>query len=158
MQWKGDFLGLKDPLTDCTNTVDFFMLFWPAEILCRIVRMTNLYATAPDTNGGLRRGHSWYPLTQCELLCFFGVLILMALKKVPNTRLHWSKSHDLFRIPVVANAMSRLCLESIIRCIHLVDNKELVNDKDDSDFSKIAKTAWLIDASNNLCAQYWNLG
>jgi hypothetical protein len=63
------------------------------------------------------------------LLSFFGVLMLMALKKVPFVRLHWSRKYsDLFRTPVICNAMSRNRFEDILKCIHLVDNKEVCTD------------------------------
>jgi hypothetical protein len=87
--------------------------------------MTNLYATTSIDGGGTKGGLGWYPTTTSEILQFFGALMLMALKKVPNTCLHWSKSRDLFRTTFVVDSMSRERFESLIRCIHLVDNREL---------------------------------
>ena len=156
VEWKGDTAGLKEPLTQCDHPLDFFLLYWPQEILSRIVRMTNLYATTSVEGGGTKGGLGWYPTTTSEILRFFGVLTLMALKKIPHTRLHWSKSHDLFRTPSVVDSMSRVRFESLIRCIHLVDNRELQIEHEAGNQNKIAKTAWLVDACNDLCSQYWN--
>ena len=156
VQWTGEQSGLKDPLTQCTNPVHFFMLFWPSSVLVQIVRMTNLYAASSNAEGGTKGGQKWRPLVISELLTFFGVLMLMSLKRVPHQRLHWSKGLDLFRTPAISDAMSRIRFESIIRCIHLVDNKDVVIDKDNPEYSKIAKTEWLVNALNDLCAQFWN--
>jgi hypothetical protein len=129
MEWTGGAEGMRDLLSDCTCPLDFFLLFWPVDILRTIVQMTNLYAASRYDDGSIRGSHRWYRLTISKLLSFFGVLMLMALKKVPFVRLHWSRKYsDLFRTPVIRNAMSRNRFEDILKCIHLVDNKEVCTD------------------------------
>jgi hypothetical protein len=119
-------------------------------ILQTVVQMTNLYATSKHDDGSTRGSHKWYRLTISELLSFFGVMMLMALKKLPLVHLHWSRKYsDLFRIPVIRNAMSCNQFEDILKYIHLVDNKEVCADKFDPSYSKIAKTAWLVDDITN---------
>jgi hypothetical protein len=120
ISWRGSTPGLKVPLDHCHEPIDFFMLYWPVNILQRIVKITNLYATNHQENGGTKGGVSWFSITQSELLCFFGILMLMTLKKLPNTRLHWARAGDLFRTDSIANIMSRGRFESIIRCILLL--------------------------------------
>jgi hypothetical protein len=53
-------------------------------------------------------------LHMMSFLHFFGVLMHISLKKVPNTCLHWSKTNNLFRMLVVIGAMSHSRIESII--------------------------------------------
>ena len=79
--------------------------------------------------------------------------MVMALKKVPQTRLHWSKNNEVWRTPAIAKCMSRNRFESIAKCVHLVDNETIVQDKSDSAYSKISKTQSLVDDFNNLCSQ-----
>jgi hypothetical protein len=119
--------------------------------------MTNLNAASKYDDGSTCGSHIWYRLTILELLSFFGVLMLMALKKVPSIHLHWSRKYsDFFHTLVIRNAMSRNRFEDILRCIHLVDNKEVCTDKSNPRYNKIAKTAWLVDDHNKLCSEFWN--
>ena len=59
------------------------------------------YAEQPDydephlTNGR----HNWVDLTQPELLCWFGILILMGLKVLPHRRLYWDVHAPLLWLP-----------------------------------------------------------
>jgi hypothetical protein len=136
VEWKGKKPGLKDPLSECTYPIHFFMLFWPSDLSEQIVRMTNLYATMPGGEGGTKGSQSWTRLSQSKQLTFFGILMFMALKEVPSIRVHWSKGSDLLRTySAIVNTMSRIRFESIIRCIHLIDNKDLVSGKDDPGYS-----------------------
>jgi hypothetical protein len=95
-----------------------------------------------------------------HLLCrrdesFWGVCILMGLKKLSSYRLHWSKKL-LWRTPEIARALTRKRFEAIVRCLHLVDNDEVVTDKTQPDYSLIAKIEWLVKEHNSLYAKHWH--
>jgi hypothetical protein len=157
VEWRGRAEWLKDPLVDYKCPLDFFLLFWLVDMLRTVVQMTNLYAMAVQDDYSTRGGHRWYRLTIAELLLFFGILMLMVLKKLLSVHLHWSRKHtDLFQSPVIRSAMSWNRFEDVLKYIHLVDNKKVCVDKSDPNYSKIAKTAWLIDDHNKLYSKFWN--
>ena len=67
-------------------------------------------------------------------------MIFMALKKVPSICLYLGRKYsDLFRIPIICNTMSRNRFEDILKCIHLVDNKEVCTNKSDPSYSKFQR-------------------
>ncbi len=53
--------------------------------------------------------------------------------------------------------MTRFRFEDILKCIHLVDNKSIILNKNDPTYNKIAKTRWLVEACNELCGQFYNV-
>jgi hypothetical protein len=83
---------------------------------------------------------------------FIGVLIFVAIKKVPHMKLHWSKSSDIFWIPAIINYMTKRRMGDIFKCIHLVDNNSIVIDKIDLTYDKFAKISWLVETCNELWA------
>ena len=76
---------------------------------------------------------------------------MMGLKKLSSYRLHWSKQL-LWRTPEITRAMTRKRYEAIVRCLHLVDNDEVVTDKTQHGYSPIAKIEWLVHEQNSLYA------
>jgi hypothetical protein len=52
--------------------------------------------------------------------------------------------------------MTRSRFEDILKCIHLIDNKSIISNKNDPTYDKIAKTRWLVEARNELCRQFYN--
>ena len=44
----------------------------------------------------------------------------------------------------ITRAMTRKQYEAIVRCLHLVDNDEVVTDKTQPGYSPIAKMEWLV--------------
>jgi hypothetical protein len=55
-------------------------------------------------------------------------------------RLHWSKSLNLLHIPTIAKATTHSKFEDILTCIHLVDDNNVLINKDDLTYDKIVKT------------------
>lgn len=115
------------------------------------------YAAQPDfdephlTNGR----HSWIDLTEGELLCWFGILILMGLKVLPHRRLYWDMRH-FYGCPLISQAMPRQRFEAIVRCIHLVNNSDLVMDNTSSRFDKIEKVRWLLEGFARISQSLYN--
>ena len=77
------------------------------------------------------------------------------IKKLPNTRLHWSRSYAFFRSQEIMKVMSRNRFDAILRCLHLVDNNDVVTDRAYSSYDKLAKSKWLVEEHNVLYAKYW---
>jgi hypothetical protein len=87
--------------------------------------------------------NDWMPIDKQELLCWFGVLVLMGLKDLPNIRLYWSES-DFYGCPLIKSCISRQRFEAITRCIHLVDNSGL-HPPGHPDHDKLGKVRWLVE-------------
>jgi len=76
------------------------------------------------------------------------VLIFTTIKKLPHIKFHGFKSIDLFGTSMITNSMIRSRFEDIFKYIHLVDNKSIITNKDDSIYNKIAKTRWFVETCN----------
>ena len=67
IEWRGGSEPFKDGLDEFENLEEYLMLFWPLAMMCKIVRMTNLYTGRSngknDTLGGLK----WIYLTVSTL-------------------------------------------------------------------------------------------
>jgi hypothetical protein len=154
VEWRGGSKGFKDGLGEFESLEEYLMLFWPLNMMRKIVRMTNLYAGRSNGESGTLGGPKWVYLTVSELKSWFAIVILMGLKKIPNQRLHWS-STDMFHSREISSIMCRRRFEDILRCIHLVDNDHITTNKDEPSYSKIAKCEWLVREHNALYSQYW---
>jgi len=62
---------------------------------------------------------------------FIGGSNFIVVKKASHTKFHWSKSLYLFYILAIAKIMIHYRFEEILRCIHLVKNKNVLKNKDD---------------------------
>jgi hypothetical protein len=51
--------GLNTSLPLCETPIDYFLLFWPTNILKRLCVMTNIYATQELEGGGTKGGVNW---------------------------------------------------------------------------------------------------
>lgn len=95
----------------------------------------------------------WFPTDEREILCWFGCLILMGLKDLPNHRLYWSPK-DFYGCPVLKSCITRARFEALVRCVHLVNNARLPG-PGDAAHDKIGKARWLIEEFTRISqAQY----
>jgi hypothetical protein len=56
---------------------------------------------------------------------------MVVVKKASHKRFHWSKSLELFYILAIVKIMIHYRFEEILRCIHLVNNKNVLKNKVD---------------------------
>ena len=84
MEWRGGCEGFKDGLGEFESLEEYLMLFWPLDMLRKIVRMTNLYAGRSNGKNGKLGGPKWIYLTVSKLKFWFAILIFMGLKKIPT--------------------------------------------------------------------------
>lgn len=108
-------------------------------------------AFSTQTNGR----SDWTPICEEELLAWFGILILMGLKEFPHIRCYWAKK-PFYNCPVISEVMTRRRFEAIIRCVHLVNNEDVVTDKSSPEFDKIAKVRWLCESFATLSQALYN--
>lgn len=99
--------------------------------------------------------HDWVDLTEDELMCWFGVLILMGLKDLPHRRLYWDRRH-FYYCPIIGAVMTRHRFEAIVRCVHLVNNETLVRDPEAIGYDKIGKVRWLLESFSRISQSLYN--
>ena len=112
--------------------IDYFRDIINDELIARIVEASNTYAAQVDIDKPLN-------LTSDELEQFIGILFLMSVVKMPNTRAYWERFLQYDRI---ASIMSVRRFERIKRFLHCNDNEKM-----NKDFpKKLFKIRPLIDA------------
>ena len=87
----------------------------------RICDATNKYAS--KANPKLRfplGGSMWWRLDPMELKTYIEVNFMMRIKRLPNHRCYWQKSHPFLFCEMTATVMSRQRFEDITRCILVV--------------------------------------
>ena len=139
---------------------DVFELYWTEETLARIVLETNRYAR--ELKGGTgdsrtRGGLKWHDVCVAELRAWLGICILMGVKRLPCVRHYWMRSEGFIYCSLISSVMTLARWEDILRCLHLVNNEELVRDVASRHFDRIAKTRWVIDMFVTVSKEIYNL-
>lgn len=117
-----------------------FESFWPERTFNEICNQTNLYAkqaTRKKMKGGSNGGKNWVNICSDELKGYLQILLYMGLKKLLQIRSYWEKL-ALFGCRVIKSIFTRDRFEAILRCIHLVDNDQLVR-KGSLGYDKLGK-------------------
>jgi hypothetical protein len=58
---------------------------------------------------------------------------------------------------LISQVMSLTRWEAITRCLHLVNNADVVHDVKDPRFDRIAQTRWLVERFNDVSREIYNL-
>ncbi|CAK1585629.1 unnamed protein product [Parnassius mnemosyne] len=126
-------------LSEASEPVDLFELFFSHEVIMHIVRHSVIYA--------VQKGNPGFTLSDNDIYCFIGILILTGYSPLPRRRMYWESNEDTHNI-LVAKSMRRNRFEEILRHFHVVDNINLCpNDK-------MAKVRPLFDLLNKKFLQY----
>lgn len=124
-----------EPVSFACNDVSpaaIFQLFFDKEVMDKILYFSNLYAQQKNRPGDI---------TQDELFCFIGVLLLSGYVPLPRKKMYWQNRADANN-KMVCDAISRDRFQFIMSNIHCNDNTQL--DKAD----KYAKLRPLFDILN----------
>ncbi|XP_059060598.1 piggyBac transposable element-derived protein 4-like [Achroia grisella] len=110
----------------CNKTpIDIYRLFLTDEIIDKIVRDTNNYATKyfednQDNVKAKSRLKAWKPTDDEEIRKFFGVILVMGLNTVPHINDYWSKK-SIYRNEYICSTISRDRFLIIFRFWHFCD-------------------------------------
>lgn len=129
--------------------IDVFSCLFPDELFEKIVLETNLYATQEN----LRSGRSFVPTDLKEVMAFFGVNILMGMKKLPSYRDYWS-SHPELRDSFVSTIIPRRRFDWLLGNLHLNDNAQQVRRGEDG-YDKLYKVRPLLTKLSETFAIYY---
>ncbi|XP_071056466.1 piggyBac transposable element-derived protein 2-like [Onthophagus taurus] len=142
---------------EASTAIDFFELFFDAELVDKIVRETNRYS--------LQKNRALNVCTE-EIKCFIGILLYSGYTQVPRRRMFWENASDAHH-EIVINGMKRDRFEAILSHFHLANNYEL--DAEDK-YAKIRPLSTTVltnpcanildatDSSNLYAANRYDLG
>ena len=69
--------------------------------------------------------------------------ILMGVKVLPTIRDYWKRSQFL-QCSLVPRVFTQNRFESLLRCLHLVNNADIETNKESPRYDKLAKVRWII--------------
>jgi hypothetical protein len=103
--------------------LQLFELFWPFNLLHKIVLETNCYVTEPlDGHGNSRGGGGgakWENLTVARLKAFLAIHMYICIKKQPNYKSYWEKKGTIFHCPIISNIVTSKQFIQLRRCLHI---------------------------------------
>ncbi|GFY56082.1 piggyBac transposable element-derived protein 4 [Trichonephila inaurata madagascariensis] len=118
-------VGMKACVTNISDPLEYFELFFTDEIVNHIVTETNIFA-AENLNKFKSKEHSrthhWSETNANELRVFFATLILQGIITKPTVRMFWSKK-KLIDTPSFSNLMSSRRFDLIMQFIHFDRNE-----------------------------------
>jgi hypothetical protein len=89
------------------SLLTLFELFWPFNLLRKIVIETNRYAShVVDALGNTIGGPKWVHTSVAELKAFLAIHMYMGMKCQPNIKSYWSKEGSIFHCPTISNIMT----------------------------------------------------
>jgi hypothetical protein len=114
------------------DSIDCYRHLIMDEIIGLIVRETNRYAKQYFQIHEISRQskfRQWKPITDEEMLKFFGIIIEMGLVQMPKLSPCWSSS-QLYGSEIIRNAMSREKFELLLKFLHLSNNGNKKSNQD----------------------------
>lgn len=120
------------------SPMEIFNLFFDDEVINLVTEYTNIYAGQRNLLNDI---------TQNEIRCFIGVLVLSGYVVVPKRYMYWENRDDSHNAMVVA-AISRDRFSHIMKVLHVCNNLSL--DK----FDRFAKMRPLFDVINKKFIQF----
>lgn len=115
------------------NPIDYFSTFFTDELWLKICEETNLYAMQSK---GIQ-----LKCTVPEMKRFVGILLYLAVVKIPTYRMAWASN---FKLAAVGNALARNRFEKIKQFFHLNDNSKQPQ-KGTPNYDKLYKVRPMLD-------------
>jgi hypothetical protein len=133
-------------------------LFWPYNILRKIVEETNRYARHVKSDGSTEGGPKWKDITVACLKAFIVVHIYMGMKREPNIKAYWHREGSLFHCPIISNIMTWERFREIRRCLHITNPATYEHiEKGQLGYDKVRQTRWLVEEIRKACMREWSL-
>ncbi|CAG9567549.1 unnamed protein product [Danaus chrysippus] len=128
LQWKKKNLVLNDQqlrftgnttlppnLLELDTPIQFFLYFFPKELITFITAQTNLYIIQKNPNQS-------FQITDTDIQQFIGATYLMSLIQLPRVTSHWNTT---IGTPMIQEIMPKQKFEKIRQYIHFNDNSNL---------------------------------
>jgi hypothetical protein len=91
-----------------------------------------------------------------EFRAYLGICLYMGIKKLPSTRLYWSRDEPLLHCHVISQLMTRDRYEHITRCLHVASAPPSITDKDSPTYDKLHKIRWMLDEIRERFKSMWS--
>ena len=139
-------------LLNCDSSfLDFFSRFFTDDVWMLLVTETNLYANNNYVASPSSR--EWSPVSMEEMKAFLGLLILIAILKLPRLEMYWSKQHPIIETPGISNVMSRNRFQQIFRFFHLTSSSVQVHSVGHPGYDRLFKVRKFLDL---VCPKFEN--
>ena len=134
--------GITEDVGDTTNfkPIDYLELFFSENLINHLCIQTNLYAQQYIETENLKQFswvHDWEKVTNDEMKCFLGIVLLIGLVKLPTIEMYWS-TKILFNVPVFKILMTHNRFQLILKFLHFHDNSKLPA-RTDPDYDRLYK-------------------
>nr|XP_005559135.2 piggyBac transposable element-derived protein 4 [Macaca fascicularis] len=120
--------GRKVDVSDITDPLQYFELFFTEELVSKITRETNaqaaLLASKPPGPKGFSRMDKWKDTDNDELKVFFAVMLLQGIVQKPELEMFWS-TRPLLDTPYLRQIMTGERFLLLFRCLHFVNNSSI---------------------------------
>lgn len=120
------FPGIKIPLNDSSDPLEYFYAFFQDEIFSFIVHETNKYAGTYFESANLTpssRALKWRETDHQEMKCFLALLLLQGVVQKPVEKWFWSK-RPILHTPFFGKIMSSERYGLIMKFLHFENTEE----------------------------------
>lgn len=131
--------GMNMDITDVSNQLEYFELFFDDTLVNLIVLETNRFADQYIASTNLKfqsRVKRWTPTDSREIRVFIALLILQGVLHKPDVSLYWSK-RAIIQTPYFATVMSVNRFTLLMKFLHFVDNATFNPDADNRKLFKL---------------------
>jgi hypothetical protein len=127
-------------------------LFWPFNLLRKIVEETNRYVRHVKSDGTIEGGPKWTDITVACLKAFIAMHIYMGMKRQPNITAYWQREGSIFHCPIISNIMTQERFCEIRRCLHITNPATYKHiEKGQLDYDKMLQTRWFLKEICKAC-------
>lgn len=143
-------MALRSGTKKFVTALDFFLLFFSAEVVATICENSNKYAWTRilEKPTHARPDGSWEEVTPSELLKFIGLVIYMGIVKVPRLKLYWNVG-TLYSGLLARRIMPRRRFIALLALLHIAD----LDDPNQQSKGKLRYMWWLLEHINQVSAQ-----
>ena len=129
-----------NPFDVFPSVLELWELFWPLDLLCKIVCETNRYARMViDPLGNTMEGPRQESLT-------LAIHIYMGLRKQSNIPSYWHKEVSIFHCPMISRIMTTAQFWELRRCMHITNSEPFRHiQRRDLGYDKMRQVQWLVN-------------
>lgn len=139
----------------------FFLLLFPQTLFNHITMETNRYYhqwKRANLGDGVSSARTWVNCTLGEILCWFGMVQLMACFPLPQTKYYFNGMRSKFvGMPKMTDIMSQNRWEQIKRFLHLANNR-LAKARDHPQFDRLFHVRKILTKLNQTFSEHYQLG
>ena len=151
--------GVSRFFSHLPTIMQLWELFWPFNLLRKIVVETNRYASHLLDATGNTMGKKWVNMYVAELKAFLAIHMYMGMKRQPNIQTYWEKEGSIFHSPIISNIMTQFHFTQLQRCLYITNPATYEHiQKGGLGYDKLWQVRWFVDEVRNACMKEWSLG